>query len=515
MNERIGRVLEIVFFPLVWTIKALVAMPRRWWKRIGLSVVSVSFGALVIERFFAPHWTLGDEMWSTFNETLSIVPTMVCFWTLYVVGLFGLDPVVVAPVRRVARLLPRTGNGALAVSRHTLESRRPMDMRKLMTSRADLGSIAFMAIVLFGYAAWSSIDRAQNAQASALVFDAVVTPHDAASAVPSAIGVDRASLDSSVVTSLTADPLLAVVPFGLVTVGPMDADSPVATITVVSPADLDRVTPDGARPFGLQDGVLLSPDLEDFSRMLPAPKGLIDVSTGTTSATLFHRTWFNASTLATRRWAEAAWGDVPVVGALVTYVGHDLTAAGRLEYITEAARRAGADALPAPALRSADVSAQRSHQNFLSTSLAVSSVFVVIVSGIGAVLLSVRTVKAHRQVRATVAALGATPRSLALSVPIDAGITHAVAFAIGLPLGVIAAAIIKHPTLHTSGAPFDPGTTAWGLWWNLTHSGWGMLAAVAGATWFLSVAATAVYGFAVARRTPVDELTVAIKEGAL
>jgi predicted lysophospholipase L1 biosynthesis ABC-type transport system permease subunit len=249
--------------------------------------------------------------------------------------------------------------------------------------------------------------------------------------------------------------------------------------------------------------------------MLPAPTGLIDVSTGTGDATLFHRTWFNATTLATRHWAEATWGDVPVTGALVKYVGEGTPAVGQLGYIADAAHRAGADALPAPTLSSADVSSHRSLQSFSFWMLAVLTVLIVIVSGIGAVLLSVRTVKAHRQVRATVAALGATPRSLALSVTVDAGITHAVAFAIGLPLGVIAAALIKHPTILQSGGPFDPGTTAWGLWWNLTHISWGLLAAVAGATWFLAVAATTVYGFAVARRTPVDELRVAIKEGAV
>jgi hypothetical protein len=319
-----------------------------------------------------------------------------------------------------------------------------------------------------------------------------------------------------VLTALEADPHLAVVPFGLVTVGSVvDASSPIATITVVSPADLDRLTPNGARPFGLQDGVLLSPNLDDFSRMLPAPTGLIDVSTGTKNATLFHRTWFNAGTFVTRQWAEQTWGDVPVVGALVAYVGDGTPAAGRLGYIADAARRAGVDAVPAPALSSADVSAHRGQQSFSSVSLAVMSAFAVIVSGLGAVILSVRTVKAHRQVRATVAALGATPRSLALAVPIDAGITHAVAFVIGLPLGVIAAAIIKHPTLLASGAPFDPSTTVWGLWWNLTHISWGLVAAVAGVTWFLAVAATTVYGFAVARRTPVDELREAIKEGAV
>lgn len=515
MSGRLVRAVETAVSPVVWVAEKLMAVPLARWKRIALAIVSASFGLLVWERVFAPHGTLGDNTWSTFYDALTIWPLAVCIGTFYLLGLYGLDPVVVAAVRRIARALPVSGNGALAVARHTLESRRPITGRAFWTSNAELGSIAFIAVILSGYAAGSSIDGAKSAQAEALTWDAVVAPYNALSVTPTAIGIDRTSLDSSVITALEADPNLAVVPFGVVTVGPVNASSPVASITVVSPADLDRFIPHGARPFGLHDGVLVSPILDDFSRMLPAPTGPIDVSTGTGTSTLSHLTWFNASTLATRQWAEATWGDVPVVGALVTYVGDDIPAADRLGYISDAARRAGADARPAPTLSSEDIAAHRSQETFSLGFLGVMAVFVVIGSGVGAVILSIRTVKAHRQVRATVAALGATPRSLALAVPIDAGITHAVAFAIGLPLGVIGAAITKHPTLLKSGAPLDPGETAWGLWWNLTHIAWGQIAAVAGITWFLAVAATAIYGFAVARRTPVDELRVAIKEGAL
>ena len=95
------------------------------------------------------------------------------------------------------------------------------------------------------------------------------------------------------------------------------------------------------------------------------------------------------------------------------------------------------------------------------------------------------------------------------------GIALAVAFAMGLPLGAVFAAMAKHPTLLVYGAPLDPGETAWGLWWNLAHIAWGQVAGIAAATWVLAVAAATVYGFLVARRTPVDELHEAIKEGAV
>lgn len=94
-------------------------------------------------------------------------------------------------------------------------------------------------------------------------------------------------------------------------------------------------------------------------------------------------------------------------------------------------------------------------------------------------------------------------------------VAHAVALTIGVPLGVMAAALVKHPTVLTPGAPLDPGATLWGMWWNLSHVAWAILAAGGAATWVLAVASTTVYGFRVARRTPVDELRVAIREGAL
>ena len=284
---------------------------------------------------------------------------------------------------------------------------------------------------------------------------------------------------------------------------------------MVSPHDLDRVVADGARPFGFQDGVWSSPDVFDESRALPSPTGPLDVSADNRAATVFHGRWFNASTFATHTWAERAWGDVPVIGALVVYRGTTLSAPERLAYIQAAAGAADAVAHPVPRLSAQDIADHESELGVSLTFVSVMGIILVVFSGVGAVLLSIRVVRAHRQVRATVAALGATPRALAWSVPIDAGIAHAVALTIGLPLGVIVAALIKHPTLLTPGAPLDPGTTMWGLWWNLSHVPWAILAAAAAATWVLAVASTTVYGFRVARRTPVDELRVAIKERAL
>jgi hypothetical protein len=515
MSARVVRVLEIGMFPVLWFTKRLLSVPALWWKRTGLAMVSASFGVVVYTRFFVSPGTLGDDRWSSAGSGLSAVALGVCILVLYLLGLWVVNLTAVAALRRVARLLPTGGNGALAVARHTLESHHPLRMRAFVTSRADLANIAFIAALMSGYAAAFTIESSQADQASALTFDAVVMPSGTVTGTSSGIGVDHRVMNAAVISSLEADPNLAVVPFGQVTVGPVNATVPTASIMVVSPGDLDRVAPDGARPLGFQDGVMLSPDLDEFSRMLPAPTGLLDVTADARTATLFHRTWLNPATLATRPWAEATWGDVPVVGALVTYGGGDLPVADELGYIDAAARRLGADVLPAPVLAEEDVSFHQSQQVLSLTFLGVMGVFVMVAAGIGAVVLSGRTIKAHRRVRATVAALGATPRSLALSVPIDAGITHAVAFAIGLPLGVIVAVAIKHPTLLAPGAPLDPGTMVWGLWWNLSHVAWGAVAAVAGAAWFLVIVATTVYGFKVARRTPVDELRVAIKEGAL
>jgi len=515
MSARIVRALEIGLFPVLWITKGLLAIPAAWWKRIGLTVVSASFGLVVWSRFNAPHGTLNLQPWTTVSSpsVVYFIAPMVCVMTLYVGGVWVFDPAMVATVRQIARALPVRGKGALAVARHTLESRRAFDRRDFWRSKAELGGLAVMAAVVSMYLAGFTIDRAQSERVAAVAFDAVVSPAGVAPLDSPDIGVDRAAIDSAVIAGLEEDPRLAVVPFGLVTVGPVGAVTPEATLTVVSPGALTRVTPDGARPAGFQDGVLLSPDLEDFSRMLPAPAGIVDVSSGTGSATLFHRHWLNANTFATRSWAEATWGEVPVVGALVEYVGDDIPAADRLGYIDDAARRLGASTRPAPALDPNDVAFGRSMHDFSRGTLGVMSAFIAIAASISVIIIAVRNVRVHRQVRATVAALGATPRALALAVPIDAGIALGVAFAIGYPLGAVIGAVAKHPTLLTIGAPCDPGETAWGLWWNLTHIAWGQLATVGAATWGLAVAATAVYGFRVARRTPVDELREAIKQG--
>ena len=520
MSARIVRGLEIVLFPVLWITKKLLAIPTLpipavWWKRTGLAIVSAAFGIVVWARF---HWdpsTLGDNRWAA-PGGVALISGLVCGVLVYMFGLAALDHVTVAAVRRIARHLPMGGSGALAVARHTLDSRRAVDRRDFWHSKIELGALSITAIVLCGFASGFTIDRATTHQVDSLTFDAVVEPAGSAQSTQApAIGVDRVALDPSVIAALEADPSLAVAPYGRVTVGPVDSTAPTASITIVSPGDLDRVAPDGARPLGLQDGLLISPDVEEDALKFPAPTRVIDVSTGLGTATLFHRPWFNASTLATRGWAESVWGDVPVVGALVKYVGDDIPASGRFEYIANAAGRAGAVAQPAPALSTKDAAFFRGMSDFSRGSFGVMSIFIAITLSFAVIVLSVRTVRTHRQVRATVAALGATPRALALAVSIDTGIALAVAFAMGLPLGAVVAAMAKHPTLLVYGAPLDLGTTAWGLWWNLTHIGWGSVAGVMGATWVVAVAAATVYGFAVARRTPVDELRVAIKEGAL
>lgn len=520
MNPRVIRALEIVLFPVLWITKTLLSIPSWpisavWWKRIGLAVLSGSLGFLVWSRFNVPHGTLTGT-WSGDFMSYPFLALVAVYGVAYTFLPIAIDALGIATLHRIARILPILGHGTLAVTRHTLESRQSDSRKSYWNRKYEMGALVATAIVASAIVSGFTIDRAVAHQTDALAFTALVVAPDAGnSASTPPIGVDRNALRPAVITALEADPNLAVVPYGQVTVGPTNGATPTAAIMLVSPADLDRVTPAGARPIGLQDGVMLSPDPESESLTFPAPRQVIDVSTGTVEATVLNRSWSGPLTLATRSWGEAAWGDVPAVGALVAYVGKDLPAEAQFSYVADAARLAGADTRPAPTLSPEVLSMLRSVDTFARGFAGVMSVLMLSVACIATVVFSVRTVRKHRQVRATVAALGATPRALALAVPIDAGITLAIAFALGTPIGVAAAAIAKVPTLFTLGAPLDVGTTGWAIGWNLSHIGWGLVAAVAGATWLLAVAATTVYGFRAARRTPVDELRVAIKEGAV
>jgi len=381
--------------------------------------------------------------------------------------------------------------------------------------QSETGALILPALFISALVTGFTIDSAVAHQADALSFAAIVVAPGATVGAEFSIGVDRATIDPAAIATLEADPNLAVVPFGQVTVGPTHGSSPTATITLVSPIDMERVTAGGARPLGLEDGVMLSPEPESENLAFPAPRQVIDMATGAGTATALHRTWRGPLTLATRSWAEAAWGDTSVVGALVMYVGEDRPAEEQFDYVAEAAHLVGADARPVPQLSDEAIAMRDSEGTFAVGAFSFMAVFIFSMACIATVLLSVRTVRRHRQVRATVAALGATPRDLALAVPVDAGITLGVTMAISAPIGVIAMAIGKVPNLFTLGAPLDLGNTAWGLWWNLTHVGWGLVGAVVVGTWVLAVAATTIYGFRAARRTPVDELREAIKEGAL
>lgn len=513
MSASLVRALEIAVSPLVWIARKLVVVPAVWWKRAGLALLAFSLGVVVWTRFAAPHSTLGGQ-YQEGSGALGMVAGIVCTIALYLAALFGLEPALGQLTRRAARMLPRSGTGAFAVARHTLESRRGLAGQNIWTAKSDYVAHAYLAAIACALVGGFTLDAATGQQVEAITFDAVVTTADPPPPGRSGlIGVDPAALDPSVLTALSEDPDLVVVPFGRVRVGAIDGTTPSASILIVDPADLDALLPGGAGALGLQDGILLSPDVYESQLTFPAPTQLIDVATGGGDAELYHRAWFNPLTIATSGWAEQTWGDVPTVGALVAYVGSNVPPDGRFAAVADAAVNAGAQASPAPAFTAEEREFQGSVTDFSRGALGVVTVILALTVSVGIVVDATRTVKRHRQVRATVAALGATPRALAAAVPIDAGITLLIAFMVGLPLGGLAVAFAQHPTLFAVGAPFDPGFTMWGLWWNFMHLGWGTMLGVAAVTWTVAVASSAVYAFLVARRTPVDELREAIKAG--
>lgn len=469
----------------------------NWWGRGGLALVSAAAGEQVWAQTHAQHSTLADG-WHAQGTLLDVIARGILFGAIFLAALYGLDRLGVWILRRLARTLPPTGAGTLALARHTLDSRRSPEGSSFTTSRTDVGAmvvvIAFIASGLWGW----TLDNAVHAQSQALTWDAVVT-----------------SSDSGALTSLQATPELVAVPFsqiGVSAAGPARTTDTTGVIYAVDPADLEAMVPDGARPLGLQDGVVLSYNGTSTFR---APLGLVDVNTSAGPVTVFHAESGSPVAIATRAWAEDALGDVPVSGALVKASDTSLTVDERFALVADAARAVGALARPTFALPAEEVGIDQDVQRYSGVGLGFLIVLLAIAAVGTTLLLSVRTARAHRRVRATVAALGAPPRALVGALVVDAGITLAVAMALGLPLGALTAIAVGHPTLGTPGAPLDFGETLWGLGWNLSHLSWQPVALAMAAAWLLGVGVVYAYGLFTRHRTPVEELREAVKEGAL
>ncbi len=467
----------------------------NWWWRGALALVSAAAGEQVWAQTHAPHSTLADA-WSTPGTPLDTWARAILFAAVFMVALYGFDRMGVATLRRLARSLPPTGTGTLALARHTLDSRRIPEGASFATSRTDMGAmvvaIAFVSSGLWGW----TLDNAVHSQSQALTWDAIVSTSDAGTlaALGDTAGLVAVPFSQTAVSS--ADPLLAAHTTGMV--------------YAVDPVDLEAVVPDGARPLGLQDGVVLS---YKGTSTFEAPLGLVDVNTSAGLATVFHAESGSPVALATRSWAVGMLGDVPVSGALVRATDTSLTPDERFALIADAARAAGARVSPAPDLTADELWLEADAQRYNGVGLGFL-IFLLVIAAVGtALFLSVRTARAHRRVRATVAALGAPPRALIGALMVDAGITLSVAVALGLPLGVLTAVAIGHPTLGTPGAPVDLGEILWGLGWNLTHLSWQPVAFALAGTWLLGVGVVFANGLFTHRRTPVEELREATKEG--
>lgn len=469
----------------------------NWWWRGALALASAAAGEQVWAQAHAPHSTLADA-WNAPGTFLDVVARGILFGAVFMVALYSLDRVGVAILRRLARTLPPTGIGTLALARHTLDSRRSPEGSTFMTSRTDVGAMVLViAVISSGLWGWT-LDNSVHARSQALTWDAIV-----------------ASSDSGTLAALGEVPGLIAVPYSQIAVSSADpilAAHNTGVVYAVDPADLEAVVPNGARPLGLQDGVVLSYNGTSTFR---APLGLVDVNTSAGPVTVFHAESGSPVAIATRAWAEDVMGDVPVSGALVKATDTRLTAEERFALIADAARAVGAQARPAPSLSAEEVAIDEDVQRYSGVGLGFL-IFLLLIGAVGTtLLLSVRTARAHRRVRATVAALGAPPRALVGALVVDAGITLAVAMALGLPLGALAAIAGGHPTLGTPGAPFNLGETLWGLGWNLSHLSWQPVALTLAGTWLLGVGVVFAYGLFTHRRTPVEELREAIKEGAL
>jgi putative ABC transport system permease protein len=131
------------------------------------------------------------------------------------------------------------------------------------------------------------------------------------------------------------------------------------------------------------------------------------------------------------------------------------------------------------------------------------------------VVLAAASARSRRGDLATLAALGARPWTLRASPGVEAGATALVAAIVGTAAGAGAAILRAHPTLFHAGGTFDPATISQILWWNTSHVFWVYPLVMIAAATVASTIVGLLYGFEAQRRTPVEELREAVKEGSL
>jgi len=506
--------------------------PGRWGRVVFLvtaGAYALSTLALLWRRVVPIRWDLAETQSGGAYDYSWVSLAGVVFTLGSVVVVTGAISALAGLISRVAgRVLMSRGRGVFLQAGDALA--RPSTERHIA-----LGTMAIVLGLVTWISAASDISATRNHLADQFAPLAVVTPSalsdqgTQATAPPE--GYPAETLPQNVVAKLTTDKRLVTIPFAYLRAEARGVENSPAVLCGGEPCDrrtwredtyvvvaadaVARLSPDGLRPFGFAAGVTLQ---GTGPTLMSAPG-----SPGPTWLTVdgekyrIYRSDLNAAAnFIDAAWARSRFGELPVTGVWIN-LAHP-------EGLTDQQRLDTIDGILDDTI-GGDPTVGRltfSYGYDGTSNSGGGSLGGIAAAGLGLLLsvaliggLAARSARDRRRDLATMAALGASPRTLRMAPVAEMLVTTLSAAVAGVGAGLVLAILSTHPTLFAPGAPLALGNTLWLVRWNAAQISWGPIGAAVLAAVLLTTAVAAVYAVSMARRTPVDELREALKEGAL
>jgi hypothetical protein len=497
------------------------ARTHRPWGRVprraAVGVFVVATAALIWRRLVpaghdasaANSWSTPDYWWAT---AASVVFTLGC-----VVLVTGVVTATAGVFSRVAgRGLMSRGRGVLLQAGDALA--RPSAERRIA-----LGVMAIVLALVTWISAASDIQVARTQATDRMQPDALVRPLALADfgeqITPAPAGYPAQALDADLVGALLGDDRVIAIPFAYLGTDAMRIEEQwfADTYMVVDDDDLTRLAPDGLRPLGFGPGVTMRGGAGHYPRTSASGgTGIAWITADGASHPTYRSDLRSPGDFVDAAWAQSRFGTPPINGVWLQLAHPDGLSgeqrADAMDTILDHHLRTRSDASRLTFV----------HGDDGMVSNGGGSVGGIAAAGIGLLLgvalvgaLAARSARDRRRDLATMAALGASPWTLRLTPVVEMAVTTASAVVAGVGTGLVLAVLTTQPLLFAPGAPLSASDTVWLLRWNAVHVSWTPIAAAALTAVVLTAMVAAVFAASQARRTPVEELREAVKEGAL
>lgn len=505
----------------------------RWGRAVSLvaiGVLALSAAALIWRRVFPIRWELSATQSSAAPDY---------WWAPAAVMIFALGSAVVVTgaVAALAGLLSRvTGRALISRGCGVLLQAGDALARPSTERRIALGTMAIVLGIVTWVSGASDISAHRNQISDQFLPAAVVMPtaisdqEDQATAPPE--GYPEATLDPELVESLTADNRLVAIPFAYLRAdtravesdpsvtcggGPCEEESwRIDSYVVVDPDDLTRLSPDGARPFGFAAGMTMQGSGAFLFTSAWGSPGPTWITVDGDRYPTYRSDLNGPGDFIDAAWARSRFGEPPVSGVWLNLADPaGLNEQERLDAI-DAILDSDIGTDPAVIRMTFNYGYDGESSSGGGGVAGIAAALLGLLLGVALVGgLAARSARDRRRDLATMAALGASPRTLRMTPVVEMLVTTLSAVIAGVGAGLILAILSTQPTLFAPGAPLSVGDTMWLLQWNAAQISWAPIGVAVLAAVLLTTAVAAVFAVSMARRTPVEELREAIKEGAL